>query len=151
MPCAPKNRQWVANTLNSQSTLLNTYIRRLQSKNVQYKRDTNRPNPTGILKVWVVFFYTRQCFAFSVWMKSIRTERDMVSVMNDALKRLKYTAFVHQGKAIQSSSHFLAPILYLIETDNCFELGRHEWFALRCLITNSGYSALSGGCWNRFI
>ncbi len=32
-----------------------------------------------------------------------------------------------------------------------FKLGRHEWFALRRLITNSGSSAFTGGCWNCFL
>ncbi len=32
-----------------------------------------------------------------------------------------------------------------------FELGRHEWIALRRLITNSRNSALSGGFRNRFL
>ncbi len=31
------------------------------------------------------------------------------------------------------------------------KLGRHEWFALRRLITNSRISAFTGGFWNCFL
>ncbi len=36
-------------------------------------------------------------------------------------------------------------------THHEFERGRHEWFALRRIITNPRNSALPGGFWNRFI
>ncbi len=62
--------------------------------------------------------------------------------------------WVHGLKQIICDSGILYPstkYIYIPTFAAAFKLGRHEWFVLKRLITNSRSSAFTGGFWNCFL